>query len=155
MSFLDKFKKGVAEAGTLAKVTVEVNRLKLQISNKKKEIQEHYLRIGEAVFQIRQEAESEDKLAAIDEWCSQILGIQAEIKELELKINELSNEKTCGCGKVLPLDAKFCVSCGHKFEEVIVVPSEPEQEATATCPSCHQVIQSDAKFCGSCGFTLS
>ncbi|WP_018757469.1 zinc ribbon domain-containing protein [Paenibacillus terrigena] len=155
MSFLDKFKKGVAEAGTLAKVTVEVNRLKLQISNKRKEIQEYYLKIGEAMFQIRQEEESDAKLTSIDEWCAQILSIQADMKDLELKIKELSNEKTCACGKVLPLDAKFCVSCGHKFEEVIVVTLEPELEETATCPSCHQSVQNDAKFCGSCGYTLS
>ncbi|WP_314587594.1 zinc ribbon domain-containing protein [Paenibacillus terrigena] len=155
MSFLDKFKKGVAEAGTLAKVTVEVNRLKLQISNKRKEIQEYYLKIGEAMFQIRQEEGSEAKLTSIDEWCAQILSIQADMKDLELKIKELSNEKTCSCGKVLPLDAKFCVSCGHKFEEVIVLTLEPELEETATCPSCHQTVQNDAKFCGSCGYTLS
>lgn len=156
MSFFDKFKKGVADAGTMAKVTVEINRLKLQISNKKKEIQEHYLQIGEAVFRIRQEGESDQKLEAIDNWCNQILSVQANIKELELKIKELSNEKTCECGKVLPLDAKFCVSCGHKFEEGVMENIvEPVLIEPAKCPSCHQDIQDDSKFCGSCGCTLS
>lgn len=155
MSFLNKFKKGVAEAGTLAKVTVEVNRLKLQISNKKKEVQEQYSRIGETVFHIRQQGESEASLAAIDEYCAKIVEIQGEMKQLELKINELSNEKICGCGKVLDLDAKFCVSCGNKFEEAVEVFTEPEEAETAACPSCQQAVQIDAKFCGSCGCTLS
>lgn len=49
MSFLDKLKSGVSEAGTKAKILVEINRLKLINVGKQNEISGLYKEIGEKV----------------------------------------------------------------------------------------------------------
>ncbi|GAB6992330.1 hypothetical protein [Paenibacillus pini] len=46
MSFFDKLKSGVTEAGNKAKNAVEINRLKMQNSSKQKEIEHSYQQIG-------------------------------------------------------------------------------------------------------------
>jgi len=43
------------------------------------------------------------------------------------------------CGQELPLEAKFCLHCGHK------------QDAMAHCPHCNAELIPGSKFCGECG----
>jgi predicted nucleic acid-binding Zn ribbon protein len=43
------------------------------------------------------------------------------------------------CGADIPIDSKFCPSCGNKFD------SDP------TCPSCGTLAQPEAQFCHECG----
>lgn len=43
------------------------------------------------------------------------------------------------CGQALPIEAKFCMHCGHK------------QEAMETCPHCQAKLIPGSKFCGECG----
>lgn len=124
MSFFDRFKKSVSEAGALAKVTVEVNRLKLQVSSKKKEIANLYETIGETVFQTFTENGGDISRANVEEHCRAIIGLQKEIGEIALKIQELSNEKTCSCGHTVSLDAVYCPKCGSRFEEKPAAESE-------------------------------
>ncbi|MBC8079071.1 MAG: zinc ribbon domain-containing protein, partial [Gorillibacterium sp.] len=50
MSFFDKLKSGVTDAGNKAKLAVEVNRLKLQNHSKQKEIDQNFQKIGKQVF---------------------------------------------------------------------------------------------------------
>lgn len=48
--------------------------------------------------------------------------------------------KTCpGCGKSVPGNSKFCISCGYAFER------------NKTCPGCGKWVAKDAKFCTHCG----
>lgn len=51
MSFFDKMKKGVTDAGSKAKSLVEVNKFRLNIQSLEAEIQERYKRIGQTVYQ--------------------------------------------------------------------------------------------------------
>lgn len=50
LEFFDKFKAGVSDAGNKAKILVEVNKLKLQNSGKKSDINEQLLEIGKVVY---------------------------------------------------------------------------------------------------------
>ncbi|MGG1619302.1 hypothetical protein ACIFQM_04120 [Paenibacillus sp. NRS-1782] len=51
MSFFNKFKTGVAEAGNKAKTVVEINRLKMQNNGKQNEIDQQYQVMGKLLFE--------------------------------------------------------------------------------------------------------
>jgi len=115
MSFMDKVKSGFSEAGSKAKIVVEVNKLKLQNSNRQKEIEKLYQNIGRLFFMNAvgrlpdvTEADYHANVAAI-------VRLEDEIEDNKKQIKALTNEKDCICGKTAPLDARFCPSCGHTF----------------------------------------
>lgn len=115
MSFMDKVKSGFSEAGSKAKIVVEVNKLKLQNSNKQKEIEKLYQSIGRlfflnAVGTLEEVAESDYQSDV-----AEIVRLENEIEENKKQIKTIANEKDCFCGKSSPLDARFCPSCGHTF----------------------------------------
>jgi chromosome segregation ATPase len=118
MGFFDKLKEGAGKAADLAKDTVEITRIHSQISSKKKEIEKNHYRIGESIF----DAYLNHEITSVEEHvtviCQEIVTLQQEIRQLELKIKEVKNEKYCVCGKTIALHAKFCPTCGHKFEDV-------------------------------------
>lgn len=153
MGFLDKLKEGASKAADKAKETVEITRLNNQISGKKKDIERGYAKIGETVFQAYVAGDLSVAEPEIQTISQDIISMQKDISALELKIKETRNEKDCVCGKVVPLEAKFCQGCGHKFEDAV----QPVEAAVAQakCPSCSSVIEDDARFCGNCGHTIS
>jgi len=115
MSFMDKMKSGISEAGSKAKTIVEVNKLKLNNSNKQKEIEKLYQNIGRlfflnAVGRLEDVAESDYQSDV-----AEIVRLENEIEANKKQIKTLTNEKDCVCGKASPLDARFCPSCGHTF----------------------------------------
>lgn len=117
MSFMDKVKSGLTEAGSKAKVLVEVNRLKMQNSTKKKEIDESMQQIGNLIFLSstgrRLEVTNEELQPIFDV----ILRLESERNDNLKQIKILSNEKECSCGKTVTLEVHFCSSCGKTFEE--------------------------------------
>jgi rRNA maturation endonuclease Nob1 len=155
MGFLDKLKEGATKAADKAKETVEVTRLNTQISGKKRDIERSYAKIGETVFQAYADGDLSAAEPEIQTLSQDIIGWQKEIAALEQKIKEVKNEKDCVCGKVVPLDAKFCQGCGHKFEEPVQPVGAAVTVVQANCPSCASVIEEDARFCGNCGHTLA
>jgi len=115
MSFMDKVKSGFTEAGSKAKIVVEINNLKLQNGNKQKEIEKLYHNLGRlfylnAVGRLPDvpEAEQQSNVA-------EIARLETEIEDNKKQIKTLANEKDCVCGKSAPLDARFCPACGHTF----------------------------------------
>ncbi|WP_409344049.1 zinc ribbon domain-containing protein [Paenibacillus sp. MBLB4367] len=154
MGFLDKLKEGASKAADKAKETVEITRLNTQISSKKRDVERNFSKMGEAVFQAYLAGDLSTAEGSISEISQEIIGWQKEITALELKIKEVKNEKDCVCGKVVPIEAKFCQGCGHKFEDAV----QPAAEAVpvqVVCPSCSSEVDDDAKFCGNCGHTLA
>jgi uncharacterized membrane-anchored protein YhcB (DUF1043 family) len=116
MGFFGKIKEGASKAADLAKETVEISKLNTQISTKKREIDKNHSRIGELIFNaylINELPSVEQQVATI---CQDIVNNQQEIRLLETKIKEAKNEKDCVCGKTITLQAKFCPTCGHKFD---------------------------------------
>lgn len=155
-SFIGRLKQGATEAGKKAQITVEVNRLRLQISSKEKEITTIYARIGESYYQAVQNNELEQVQGELQEYCDLINHKKAEIAEIEDKIRVLRNEKICpSCGNATTLDTKFCSKCGHEFaEEEAEAEADDDSEAEeekVTCPSCQAEMEKDAIFCGECG----
>ncbi|MCJ8011780.1 zinc ribbon domain-containing protein [Paenibacillus sp. KQZ6P-2] len=117
MSFFDKLKSGVAEAGNKAKVAVEVNRLKMQNSTKQKEIDQEYQHIGKMVFDSLSQ-ESMCSAEQLQPMVERIVQLQDEIQLNQHQINVISDEKKCVCGHVVPIAARFCPECGHQFIEI-------------------------------------
>ncbi|MFC4597406.1 zinc ribbon domain-containing protein [Cohnella hongkongensis] len=115
MSFMDKVKSGFSEAGSKAKIVMEVNKLKLQISNKQKEIEKQYQNIGRLFFLHAVGRQTDISESDYQSSVTEIVRLEDEIEENKKQIKTLSNEKDCVCGKPAPLDARFCPSCGHTF----------------------------------------
>lgn len=117
MSFMDKFKAGVAEAGSKAKTLVEINRIKLQNSGKKNEIEEKYQEIGKFVFDAAEEGRWPLSKEQLEPQINHILQLKWEIEQnLEL-IKNLTDEKTCkSCGSQVSINDRFCSKCGYTFE---------------------------------------
>jgi uncharacterized coiled-coil DUF342 family protein len=117
MSVFEKLKKGVSTAGTKVSAAMEVNRLRMQVSLKKKEIEREFRSIGEAYFANYLKTEKVDIDAVLRPHCENIVAIQRDIQELERKIQKLNHEKKCACGKTVPQQAKYCPFCGRLLEE--------------------------------------
>lgn len=154
-NLFDKFKKGVSDASNKAKTIVDVNKIKMQVSQKEKEIEVEYKGIGEIVFNAFKNDNSENIDELIQDKCNIILAKQEEIRQLNQKIGELNNEKECVCGRLVPIDTKFCPSCGHKFEEEVIINNKSEEvppvEEKYVCSICNSEVEPGAKFCSKCG----
>lgn len=115
MSFLNKVKSGISEAGSKAKTMVEVGKVKMQIGSKEKEIEKNYRDIGRIVFLTANNREPDGGKTDYQSNIQEILKLENEVRELIKQIKTLSNEKDCVCGKAVAIDARFCPSCGHTF----------------------------------------
>lgn len=155
MEIFSKLLKGAEEAGEKAKVIIEINKVRIQISQKQKEIDDIFKKIGETVFSMYEHSDIENILENVEESCQECIKKQKEVKELEQKIRELSNEKHCPqCDKIEGQDTKFCSSCGYKFEIQEVMDKKEEQEdilEIKQCLKCSANNEAEAKFCGNCG----
>lgn len=117
MSFMDKVKTGFSEAGSKAKMMVEVNKLKMQSSGKQKEIEKHYQEIGQLIFQAAMERIPEGQAVDYQVNIDAIVQLEGEIQDIKRQLKALTKEKECVCGKAAPLDARFCPACGYTFAE--------------------------------------
>jgi membrane protease subunit (stomatin/prohibitin family) len=152
MSFFEKMKQGASEAAKKAQQTVEITRMRTQISSKEKEQEKTVTLIGEAVFQAHQAGDWKKAGPEIASYCQHILALRQDIQLIEQKIQETKHEKVCRCGKVVAREVKFCPGCGNHFEEL------PEQAAAAQvqtiCRVCRTTNEGDAKFCANCGIAM-
>jgi len=94
MSFMDKVKAGMAEAGHKAKTVVEINRLKLQNHNKLGEIDQQYKEIGKRVYVASLEDSGIDRVEGqLYPFYSKIKFLQEEIQHNLQQIKFLSEEQ--------------------------------------------------------------
>lgn len=120
MSFFDKMKSGLHQVKGKAQHTVEITKLYTQIQVKKKDLQQHFAKLGETVYQSsgmgKQKAESvDDHQDQMVKLCREIAHMEEEIEELEQEMHRLKGDKQCRCGSYVPQEALFCSRCGHKF----------------------------------------
>ncbi|NOV02118.1 hypothetical protein [Paenibacillus planticolens] len=115
MSFFDKVKQGASDAAKKAQQTVELTKLKAQISSKEKEIEKFYHLIGESVYAAHVSGSLDRTGEIVERFSHGIEAVKQEIAVLEQKVIEVRNEKECVCGKVVVADTKFCSACGHPF----------------------------------------
>lgn len=129
MSFFDKFKAGVSDAGNKAKMLVEINRLKLQNNGKKSDIDEQLLEIGKVVFASTEAGKWPPDQESIQDYVAKIHQLNFEIEQNLLQIANLTDEKICrGCGNSSAVNAKFCAHCGRTFEVIQVQTEEQRKE---------------------------
>jgi len=116
MSFIDKLKSGMTEAGNKAKILVEQNKLKLANVSKQTQIEKLYKEIGAKVTKrhLAGEQFSTDDCKQELEAISILL---LEIEQNEIEIAQLSDEKVCKqCGKDNTIVAKVCIHCNAPFD---------------------------------------
>lgn len=118
MSFFDKLKSGVSEAGNKAKIAVEINRMKMQNSSKHKEIEEHYQEIGRSVFHSLTSENQVLNHEQLQPLIQQIITLKDEIQRNQDQMGYVGDEKECICGEKVPITARYCPSCGHAFEVI-------------------------------------
>lgn len=168
MSFFDKLKQGVSQAGNTAKNTMEETRLKSQIKKINDDINAYYLSIGKEIYLQSQNNEKLD-FNAISNSLEQINNLNLRKDEITLEIEKIWDRKICSCGASVPLASKFCPTCGSKFEEPVIIESEVVtqeklvsdvsiEKTSSTvdtsayiCKVCDAELEENSKFCGACG----
>jgi len=154
MSFFDRVKQGASEAAKKAQQTVEITKLKSQISSKEKEMDKIQLKIGKAVYQAFTTGDLAQSEAEVMDYCEELVLLEQDIAAIDDKIKNMKSEKACTCGKVVPIDLKFCPDCGKRF------PDEPRSEDTigdirVICRHCNTENDIGSKYCIQCGDELS
>ena len=121
MEFFDKLGKKASEAykitadktGKLAKEA----KIRLKISELKSQINEIYEEIGKNVYQNHVNKETINLKEKIEEDCTRIDIISAEIEAKLKECLELRDRKQCpNCYTEMDKDVKFCPECGAKQE---------------------------------------
>jgi len=110
---IEKVKNAVStttrKAVKLSNEAIDYTKIKLKISDLKSQLDEKYAAIGLAVY----EGNDEDKIDGI---CEEISSLRRDIEDLELKLSEYKNQKTCSsCGAVCEKEDEFCRKCGSEF----------------------------------------
>ncbi len=157
MGFFDKIKDIAGDAGDAiskgaknvtdsSKKMVEKTKLKNKISKLEEDIEKKYTEIGKQYFKVNSANPSEEYADMV----SFIIESQAKISEIQAEIVAMDNKYICPtCGAGIPENAKFCSSCGAKFEKPISADSS--EVSSSKCPKCGADIEAGAKFCTSCG----
>lgn len=162
--FFDKLKEGIDKVSIKVKETIEINKIKGQISKIQEQKKRAFEELGSIVYEMLNSdnldtEKLKEKTEAIKEFERQIKEKEQEIMEFQTKaqkeIEGLKSIHKCECGAVIPEGSKFCVKCGKKIEiiEEQTVKSEQKTETAPHC-ECGAVIPLGAKFCIKCGRSL-
>lgn len=130
MSFLDKFKAGVAEAGNKAKVVVEINRLKLHNNSKHSEINREYQAMGKLLFEAAVSGADPLPKAQYEQHMSRILKLKEEINANLWTISELGNAKYIDA-----VEAATDVTPAGTDPSVTALPDSTGTDALPTSPA--------------------
>ena len=138
MDFLNKLTKKAKETyGAASKKTGEIAqeaKLKMKMNENKAEIKDLYQEIGKKVYKKHTLSEGIDIKVDLEEECTKIDILSAEIETCLNKIRELKDKKQCpNCFNEIDLESRFCNHCGEKQEvqeacEVEVIPIENYEE---------------------------
>lgn len=122
MDFLNKltkkaketYKEASQKTGELAKEA----KLRMKMNENKSTINSLYQEIGKKVYEKHVKSETIDIKTELEEECTKIDVLSAEIETCLKQIRELKDKKQCPkCFKEIELNAKFCNYCGAKQEE--------------------------------------
>lgn len=129
MDFFDKLGKKASEAykvtadktGKLAKEA----KLRMKMNENKSEINNIYKEIGKKVYEKHVREENIDIKTELEEECTKVDVLSAEIETCLKSILELKEKKQCEqCHTEIDLDATFCPKCGAKQPEIEVKEAE-------------------------------
>lgn len=141
--FVNKMKLGAAEAAKMAQQAVEITRIKSHISSKEKEVEEYFEAIGEKVFDAYVDNKLESAEPFIAQASQQIVRLRREISELEERIKQVKQVKSCPCGRNVPIEANYCPACGHYFESRTPI--------KVICNQCETLNEENSLYCYNCG----
>ena len=138
MDFFNKLTKKAKETYEGAsKKTGEIAKeakLKMKMNESKSEIKDLYQEIGKKVYEKHVLSEGMDIKVDLEDECTKIDILSAEIETCLNQIRELKDKKQCPkCFNEIDLDSKFCNHCGEKQEieevkEVEVVQTNNNEE---------------------------
>lgn len=127
MSFMDKLKRGAAEAGNKAKIVVEINKLKLINVSKQNDISQIYKQIGEKVVGFHAQ-QTELNYSLFTSELEKIVMLKIEIEQNLQQIANLSDDKQCpSCGASNAIDARVCTTCQQAFPIHVVEAIEDKE----------------------------
>lgn len=122
MEFFNKLTKKAKETyegaskktGELAKEA----KLRMKMNENKSDINELYKEIGKKVYEKHTLSEEINIKSDLEEECTKIDVLSAEIESCLKQIRELKDKKQCPkCFSEIDKNAKFCNNCGEKQEE--------------------------------------
>ncbi len=150
MEFFSKIGKKASEAyGATAEKTGKIAKeakLKMKINENKSDIKELYIEIGKKVYEKHVREENIDIKTELEEECTKIDVLSAEIETCLKTILELKDQKQCPkCNTKIDKTCAYCPYCGEKqpeaeyneeakepeviLEELETVEIKPENEA--------------------------
>ena len=154
MEFFDKLGQKASEAykvtadktGKLAKEA----KLRMKMADLKSQISDLYKEIGKKVYENHVREEKTDIEKELEEECTKIDVISAEIESILKQCLELKDKKQCEkCFTEIDKDVKFCPECGAKQEEpekqeaqeveVLENKDKKEQEKVDNCDNCEDL----------------
>ncbi|MWC30336.1 zinc ribbon domain-containing protein [Paenibacillus sp. MMS18-CY102] len=151
MSIFERVKQGATDAARKAQQTLEITRLNSQKSSREKEMTKLYTEMGEAMFHAYMNGETAETEERVASCCEQLRALKQDIDTIEDKIQGVKLEKSCGCGKVVPVNVKFCPDCGTRFTEPEPKPEMTMGEIRVICPDCDTENDLAARYCTDCG----
>lgn len=119
---MDNFDKTVKKAKDMFEIackktgeTVNIQKLRFNLAAAKKNLNEAYAAFGEYIFSKNNFSENVDETTV--KLCGSIKENLAEVEKLNNEIANASAKSFCQkCGAGLPINSKFCPSCGEKLE---------------------------------------
>lgn len=135
MDFFDKLGKKASEAYKVTadktgKIAKEA-KLRMKISELKGNVEDIYKEIGKAVYENhRIETEEKDIANELEEYCTKIDVLSAEIESNLQECLKLKDKRQCvKCFKEIEKNAKFCPECGAEQPDLVEEePTEVEAE---------------------------
>lgn len=110
----ETYKEASQKTGDLAKEA----KLRMKMNENKSTINSLYQEIGKKVYEKHVKSETIDIKTELEEECTKIDVLSAEIETCLKQIRELKDKKQCPkCFKEIELEAKFCNYCGAKQED--------------------------------------
>ena len=104
-------------------------KLRKKINEKKSDIKELYTEIGKKVYEKHVREENIDINSDLEEECTKIDVLSAEIETCLKSILELKDKKQCPiCHKEIEKNANFCSNCGEKLEGAKITNAEEVKE---------------------------
>ena len=129
MGFFDNLgKKASAAYDATAEKTSKIAKeakLRMKMNENKSEINNIYKEIGKKVYEKHVREENIDIKTELEEECTKVDVLSAEIETCLKSILELKEKKQCEqCHTEIDLDATFCPKCGAKQPEIEVKEAE-------------------------------
>ena len=150
MGFFDNLGKKAskaydATAEKTSKIAKEA-KLRMKINENKSEIKDIYKEIGKKVYEKHVREENIDIKTELEEECTKIDVLSAEIETCLKSILELKEKKQCeNCHAEIELDNTYCPKCGAKQPEIEVKEAEvvdmendsqTEESEESNCSEC-------------------